>query len=316
MSFFTGTADKGDGIARLVITSHKKLDCTDDAGYTFEVQMNPEAVSYEFGIEDPDGGGSSKGGSKMSGTPGSSGGPPAVFSGFQNMDMDFVFHADATGIVPYKETMKDQFFMDDKKTPSIRNHLNLLQNTVYGYEPEIHGPPYLKMVWGNIFPDTSNDNKEKKVAVFKGTLKKCKIDILLFSLKGEPVKAKITLSIKSEIAPEARPLGKSPDITHYVDISQGDKMTMHCERIYGRYDSKICSAVAEYNDMIDWNLKPKSKMVFPSIHLLDKEYLDHYEEMEVKPVNDQSEYEQMVELIGEKKAKQHFKAFPFKTGEA
>lgn len=313
MSFFSGS---DDGIARLVITSHKKLDCTDAESSTFEVQMNPENVEYSFGIKDPDGGSDSKenaGG--LTGTPGSSGGPPAVFQGYNKIVLDFKFYADATGIVPIKEAMKEQFYISDS-TPSIRKHLDLLQNTVYGFEPEIHGPPYLKLVWGNIFPDTSNDNKEKKTAVFKATLESCTVKIVLFSLKGEPVKAEINLKLKSEIAPEARPMGNSPDITHHIDINHGDKMTMHCEQIYGRYDSKICSAVAEYNNLIDWNLKPKAKMVFPSIHLLNQEYLDHYEEMEIKPVNEESEYEQMVELIGEKKTKQHFKAFPFKTGEA
>ena len=314
MSFFSGS---DDGIARLVITSHKKLDCTDAESSTFEVQMNPENVEYSFGIKDPDGSSSDKdkAGSGLTGTPGSSGGPPAVFQGYNKIVLDFKFYADATGIVPIKEAMKEQFYIGDS-TPSIRKHLDLLQNTVYGFEPEIHGPPYLKLVWGNIFPDTSNDNKEKKTAVFKATLESCTVKIVLFSLKGEPVKAEINLKLKSEIAPEARPMGNSPDITHHIDINHGDKMTMHCEQIYGRYDSKICSAVAEYNNLIDWNLKPKAKMVFPSIHLLNQEYLDHYEEMEIKPVNEQSEYEQMVELIGEKKAKQHFKAFPFKTGEA
>jgi hypothetical protein len=315
MGFFSGS---DDGIARLVITSHKKLDCTDAEGFKFEVQVNPKELAYEFKINAPNGGdgNSGKSGKSMTGAPASSGPPPSVFTGYQNMDLNFEFHADATGIVPVKDGMKEQFFLDDGKTPSIRKHLDLLQNTVYGYEPEIHGPPYLKLVWGNVFPDSDTSNKEEKVSVFKATLISCKVTIKLFALTGEPVKAVINLNLKSEMDPEARPLGNSPDITHHVDISYGDKMTMHCEKIYGRYDSKICSAVAEYNNLIDWNLKPKSQMVFPSIHLLNQDYLDHYEEIEIKPVNEESEYEQMVELIGEKKTKQHFKAFPFKTGEA
>ena len=313
MGFFSGSDDT---LLRLVITSHKKVDCTDDAAYKFEVQTNPENVEYSFGVKDPSsGGGGGKVASSLDSTPGSSGGPPAVFQGYNKMGLDFKFYADATGIVPIKKEMKSQF-LKGETTPSIREHLVLLQNTVYGYEPEIHGPPYLKLVWGNIFPSTSNANDEKQPAVFKATLESCTVKIVLFSLLGEPVKAEINLKLKSELAPEARPLGKSPDITHLVDISHGDKMTMHCERIYGRYDSKICSAVAEYNGLIDWDLKAKAKMVFPSIHLLNQDYLDHYEEMEIKPVNDASEYEQMVELIGEKKTKQHYKAFPFKTGEA
>ena len=310
-----------DGIARLVITSHQKVDCTDKEASTFKVQMNPENVEYSFGIKAPEGSTDSNNSTVDMASPGSSGGPPAVFAGYNKMVLDFKFHADATGIVPVETDMEEQFYIggagtNQAKVPSIRKHLSLLQNTVYGFDPEIHGPPYLKLVWGNVFPSTTNDNNETKPAVFKATLESCTVKIVLFSLKGEPVKAEINLKLKSEIAPEARPMGNSPDITHHIDINHGDKMTMHCLQIYGRYDSKICSAVAEYNNLIDWNLKPMSKMVFPSIHLLNQDYLDHYEEMEIKPVNEESEYEQMVELIGTKKTKQHYKTFPYQAGEA
>lgn len=306
-----GGSDRG--IERLTITSHKTIDCTDKEMSTFIVQVNPENLEYSFKIESV---GSSKNedkGSEFTATPAASA-PPSAFKGYSKMVLDFKFYADATGIVPIPKDMKKQFL--DGKTPSIRGHLDLLQNTVYGYEPEIHGPPYLKLVWGKIFPDTGNSNGEKKPAVFKGTLNECKVSLKLFSLKGEPIKAEINLNIESEVAPEARPLGKSPDLTHYIDISHGDKMTMHCERIYGRHDSKICSAVAAYNNLIDWNLPEGTKMIFPSIHMLEDKYLGDYEEIEVKHVHEESAYQQMVELIGEKKAKQYYKTFPNKRFEA
>ena len=263
-------------------------------------------MSYEFGIDSVSSSG--EGGEEtMVGATGSSA-PPTGFKGYNKMDLEFKFWADATGIVPIPDGMKDQFEQGGK--PSIRGHLDLLQNTVYGFNPEIHGPPYIKIIWGNIPPDTANDDKEKKTAIWKGTLKSCKVDLKLFSLSGEPVKAEITLSIDSEVAAEARPLGNSPDITHHIDVGYGDKMSMLCEQIYGRFDSKICSAVAEYNNLIDWDLKQGTQMVFPSIHLLNEKYLDNFEEVEIKHVHEETKYEQMVDLIGEKKAKQYFKLFP------
>jgi hypothetical protein len=111
------------------------------------------------------------------------------------------------------------------------------------------------------------------------------------------------------ISADARPMGNSPDITHHVDIGYGDKMTMHCDEIYGRFDSKICAAVAEYNNMIDWDLKQGTNMIFPSIHILNERYLDNYEDVEIKSVQDENEYEQMLDLIGEKKTKQYYKIF-------
>ncbi|BDS13992.1 CIS tube protein [Aureispira anguillae] len=305
-----------DGIARLTITAHKTVDCTDTEISTFKVQVNPQDLKYSFKIESVGGKDENSNNQQLgTATPGASA-PPSAFKGYSKMELEFKFYADATGIVPIDDKMKDQFLLPDKKTPSIRGHLDLLQNTVYGYEPEIHGPPYLKMVWGNIFPDTGNSNGEKKPAVFKGTLNSCDVHLQLFSLKGEPVKAEITLKIESEIAPEARPLGKSPDLTHYIDITHGDKMTMYCERIYGRHDSKICSAVAEYNNMIDWDLKEGTKMIFPSIHMLNDKYLGDYEDIKVGHVHEESEYQQMEELIGTKKTKQYYKNFPSKVYEA
>ena len=305
------------GIERLTITSHKLLDCSDSPLSTFTCQVNPEGLSYEFGVEDV-----GTGGGKENGEMGSPGGsaPPEGFKMYNKMDLKFEFWADATGILPIPDDLKSYFEADGGgggfslgsllgggAPPSIRKYLNLLQTTVYGYEPEIHGPPFLKFVWGNIFPDTSNKKGEDNPAVYKGTLKSCKVDIKLFSLKGEPVKAKITLDTKSAIAPEQRPLGNSPDLTHYYDITHGEKMTTYCNRIYGRYDSKICAAVAEYNGMVDWELPAGKKMTFPSIHLLEANYLDKYEDAEMKFVKDESDDEFMRDLIGSRRTEQFYK---------
>jgi phage tail protein X len=243
------------------------------------------------------------------------GAPADGFKGYNKMTMDFVFYADATGILPIKEEMKKEFQKDDGK-PSIRKHLSKLQSVVYGYVPEIHGPPYLKLVWGDIFPDTTNMTGDGHAPIFKGILKECKIEINLFSLSGEPVKAKINLSITSTIAPEARPLGNSPDLTHVYEITDGDKMTTFCNQIYGRHDSKICSAVAEYNNLIDWNLEGGSKITFPSIHMLNEKYLNDYEEVKVRSVLEKSEEERMRNLIGDKRAKQYYKMFPNKRNKS
>ena len=309
-------------IERLIITAHKKIDCSDSASAktTFQVQVNPEKLEYEFAVQTV----GSEGGKGSSGlnTTGASA-PVSGFKGYNKMIMRFDFHADATGILPIDKKIREQFLIKDsgddnaeKNTPSIRPHLDLLQNVVYGYEAELHSPPYLKLVWGNIFPDSSTDNKEKKSAVFKGMLKSCRVELLLFSLKGEPVKAKITLEIESAMDPDARPLGNSPDITHNIAINYGDRMTTHCNEIYGRFDAKICSAVAQYNNMIDWDLQPMvgKKLIFPSIHLLNEMYIEDWEQLEAKEKeqtagNVETHYDYMVDLIGEKKAKQYFKTF-------
>jgi hypothetical protein len=276
--------------------------------YTFNVQVNPQELEYEFGYNEV---GQEKGGKEISLAASGSSGPVDGFTGYNKMNLDFKFYADATGILPIDDGMKDEFLIGTQ--PSIRKHLAKLQNTVYGYNEEIHGPPYLKLVWGQVFPSSSTKDGESNPAVFKATLKECNIKITLFSLSGEPVKAEITLKLKSQMAPEERPLGKSPDLTHYYDIIEGEKMTTYCNKIYGRSDSKICSAVAEYNNMIDWKLKGGTKMVFPSIHMLEEKYLEDYEEVEIISLDQETEEDQMIALIGEKRAQQYYKNFPNKN---
>jgi len=307
-----------NGIERLTITSHKMIDCSDSEIESFVLQVNPENLTYEFGISTNGGGENGEaetGGFGGGETAAGASAPPPGFKGYNRMTLEFKFYADATGIVPIGEDISDYF---EEDPPSIRPYLDLLQNTVYGYEPESHGPPYLKLVWGYVFPDTGNDNKEKKPAVFKGQLEKCTVKILLFSLKGEPVKAEIDLQIKSIVAPDARPLGNSPDVTHNVPIGYGDKMTTICNEIYGRFDSKICSAVAAYNGLVNWDLQDKvgKQLVFPSIHLLNEEYIEEWDQLEQQQKEKEAEavythFDHMASLIGEKKAKQYFKTFDF-----
>lgn len=308
-SFLSGS---DSGIERLTITSHKLRDCTDGPDpkdpkdkHTFKVQVNPETLQYSFGYHGVGQKKDNPNNSNLSSPGGSS--SVAGFTAYNEMKMRFEFHADATGILPIDEKMKDQFLKDKK--PSIRNHLNKLQSVVYGYDEEIHGPRYLKLVWGKVFPNSNTKKGENNPAVYKAMLEKCTIDISLFSLSGEPVKAKITLDLISQMAPEERPLGKSPDLTHYFEITQGDKITTYCNNIYGRFDSKICTAIAEYNNMVDWELKGGTKVIFPSIHMLEDKYLEDYEEVEVLSILEESEEQQMKDLIGEKRAEQYYKVF-------
>ncbi len=300
---------------RLVICSHEMVDCSDkvdittNSDKTFHVQMNPKEVKYEFGVRDAKKESDSDTSKGIQGATGMSA-PPTGFDGYSETNMVFNFQADATGIIPIPDKIKGEFSKGGK--PSIRPHLEKLQDVVYAYKAESHGPPYLSLTWGKVFP--ASNTGETSSAVFKATLEKCEVKILLFSLSGEPVRADITLTLKSLVAPDARPLGNSPDITHNVDIQYGAKMTTICKGIYGRYDSKICAAIADYNGLVNCDLQTHAgkKLVFPSIHLLDDEYLEEWDKLEkdqkkAEKGKVKTHYERKVELIGQKRADQYFK---------
>lgn len=320
MAGLFGGSDSGQ--ERLTIESYKKIDLTGGAENTFIAQTNPQQIEYTFAI-DSGGGEEGSGGSKNGMTTSSAGrgatgksAAPPIFKGYTQMSLDFLIKADATGILPVPKGM-EKYFGTDKK-PTIKPYLDLLQNTVYTFQKDSHGPPYLKLIWGNVFPDTSNQDQEKKPAIYKGQIESYKVTIKLFSLTGEPIKADINLKIKSLIAPDAKPLGNSPDLTHNITIGHSDKMTTHCQRIYGRHDTKICAAIAEYNSLPDWNLQRLAgqQMIFPSIHLLEKEYLHSYEYAKTESFFDKTEEQQIEQLVGRRKAKQYFKLFPNKKFES
>lgn len=292
------------GLERLKITAHRFMDCSDKEISTFVAQVNPEKLDYSFGLETV-GSNKSNSDTDISGGAGQSARPEG-FKAYNKIDLAFDLHADATGILPVPPGL-DDWFLNDKGQPSIRYYLNKLQHTVYGYEPEIHGPPYLKLVWGKVFPDTSNKRGERNPPLYKGMLKQCDVSIKLFSFEGEPIKATIKLTLKSMVDPLMRPLGASPDLTHYYNISEGDKMTNYCERIYGRYDTNICAAVAAYNGLVDWELKSGQKIMFPSIHMLEENYLPKYERVRPKSILQMDRRQRMEQLVGKKRAAQYFK---------
>ncbi len=307
-------------LVRMKIMSHESVDCTDPAKNTFVVQTNPEKVKYSYGVREASKKDSTgKGDTGMtqdtaSGAPS----PPSAFEGYMDQEMTFDFYADATGLIPVKD---DVVGITVGTKPSIRDHLNLLQKTVYSFQSETHGAPYLSLEWGKVFPG-SNPGDEKG-AIYKCTLTKCDIEVLLFSLEGEPIRAKITLAVKSLIAAKARPPMNSPDITHNVQINYGDKMTTICKKIYGRYDSKICAAIATYNNLVDWDLSrvEGKQLVFPSIHLLNQDYLEDWDKLEKEQKKEAAahivtHYEFKENLIGKARATQYFKTFGYDPNEA
>ncbi len=299
-----------DGQMMVTIESHKTITLDAQIGDTFTMQTTPEKLNYSLNVD-----WNSGDGGEASGASGESA-PIPTFNAYKKITLEFVFHADATGLVKFPEGHEDDFGSDDE--PTIKAYLDKLYNVVYGYNPASHGPPYLKVIWGENLPDSTNSDEETATGVFACHLEECGVEITHFSLKGHPIKAKITLKLTSLVPPDGRPTGESPDLTHHIPIKHGDKMTRICNEIYGRFDAKICAAVSQYNGIISWrSMQKDSVMSFPSIHMLNELYLDEWTEMEKKAEEgpSQTHYEHMCELIGQQKADQYFRTFEFDKNE-
>ncbi|MCP4438526.1 MAG: LysM peptidoglycan-binding domain-containing protein [Aureispira sp.] len=254
------------GLTMLSITGYKAIDFSDELG-TLEAQMNPQKFGMKYSItwggtgsastnqgQGSNGGGGAQGESSM----------PPTFSGYQEASMDELeLIADATGIVPISDGLASFITTDP---PSIVGYIEELKRITYDWVGDTHGPPYIKIMWGEIIPSEHNDSSAATSGVFKGVLESLEVDYELFSLKGIPVRAKIKLKLKAVIDPAARATttNSSPDLTHFIDIKYGDNLSKICKDIYG--SPEFVTQIAKINNLPSiYALKPGMKLRFPPL---------------------------------------------------
>ena len=125
---------------------------------------------------------------------------------------------------------------------------------IVGYESSTHRPHYLLIEWGE------NLN-------MKATVKEYQIIYGRFNDKGEPTRAIIQtqfLEVISATAMLAEQSRQSPDVSHQIEIKEGDTIMSLCEEIYG--DSKYYIDVARINGLKSIrNLKQGSLLYFPPL---------------------------------------------------
>jgi hypothetical protein len=150
-------------------------------------------------------------------------------------------YAESTGL-PVKET---------KLTLSER--IEIFEDIV-GYESTTHRPHYLLLTWG----DTIN---------LKTTLKEYQIVYGRFSAKGVPTRATIqaqfleVVSTSSMLSQQSR---QSPDVSHQIEIKDGDNIINLCEKIYG--NSKYYIEIAKINGLKSIrNVKIGDILFFPPL---------------------------------------------------
>lgn len=155
----------------------------------------------------------------------------------QSLSFDFVL--DSTGPIPgvkdVAQTIKD------------------FRNVVYDYHGAIHGPYYLKILWGKL--------------AFKCMLEKLNVSYLLFSPAGNPLRAKLSVSFKQHETTQdlARKADKkSADLTHAQTVVQGDSLPLISEQVYDRPDLYI--NIARANDLNDiMLLEPGLQLRLPPV---------------------------------------------------
>lgn len=193
------------------------------------VMINPESLKWDREImyneqQAPDSGGSSK---KYKYTPG------------YKLSFDIII--DGTGVV-------------DSSRTNCMKEIKALQNVVYTYKGKTHRPNFVVIHWGGDI-------------TFHGVLTNFDTNYTLFKPNGSPLRAKISLKFSSYTDPvklakeEAK---KSPDMTHLVEVVDGDTLPSLCENVWT--DPLQYVNVAEFNGLNKFRkLKSGTKLVFPPL---------------------------------------------------
>ena len=91
------------------------------------------------------------------------------------------------------------------------------------------------------------------------------VEYTLFDSDGYPIRAVVTADF-IQYVDLGQKLAKlnSPDMSHLVEVKEGDNLPLMCENIYG--DSSFYLQVASANDIIDFrNLIPGQQIFFPRL---------------------------------------------------
>lgn len=212
--------------------SEKKINASDP---TFTVPINPESFTKNYAIALD----------KRSGQGNQGTDPRYKRTEAEELRLEFIL--DGT------QTMEGYGGADTTlQTMPVHDQIKKFLDSVYRKVGEIHRPKFLLLIWGSEIR-------------FRCVLSNLDINHTLFNDRGEPLRAKLTvtfLNYKAREAREAEERNRSPDLTHYRKVRQGDRLDVMTFRIYN--DSKYFLQVARTNALSHIrNIQPNLNLYFP-----------------------------------------------------
>lgn len=167
------------------------------------------------------------------------------FSAIEPEKLSFDLVLDGTGAVPPADKAAEG--------KTVKAHLQDLLKVVYKYDGNRHEPSRVRLLWGSF--------------IFYGRLESMSTQYTLFKPNGEPLRAKLSLGFVRFLSKNEEVLvsnRSSPDLSHQVEVRQGDTLPLLCERIYG--DPRYYLAVARFNRLADFRrLQPGARLHFPPL---------------------------------------------------
>lgn len=197
----------------------------------FSTLMNPEKYTYHYKIEKDE--------TQASGT--STVSPKFNKKLPENLELDFVF--DRSGVINGYQSSDDGIIDDIEKFKKV----------ILDYNGDEHKPNYLIISWGTL--------------LFKGALTEMDVEFKLFRPDGTPIRAVAKAKFQGFVEDNLRAAkenNKSPDLTHYRTVKEGDTLPLMAYQIYG--DARYYLQVARANNIINFRkLKTGQKIFFPPL---------------------------------------------------
>ena len=151
---------------------------------------------------------------------------------------------DVTGAVPY--TLSALY-------KSLNEVIEHLEKVTYKVDGDAHEPPVILLEWGDFSEKVRLDSMDVKYT--------------LFAENGDPLRAEVSLTLSEYRTPQeiaAEQKTASPDMTHLVEVKDGDTLPLMCNRIYK--DCSYYREVAEINGLDDFrHLVPGTFLYFPPL---------------------------------------------------
>jgi hypothetical protein len=204
-----------------------------DTSATFTAMVNPSEVTHEHSIS-----------YNTRPTLGQIG-TDAKFSAINPDKLRFSIVLDGTGVVPPPTP--------GGTTQDVKTLLANLNTVVYTYVSDKHEPSHVRVLWGTL--------------IFFGRMDAMTTKYTLFKPSGEPLRAKIDMSLVGTMSKKESELvsnRSSPDLSHSVLVVAGDTLPLLCHRIYS--DSSYYPEVARFNKLSDFRrLAPGLRLHFPPL---------------------------------------------------
>jgi nucleoid-associated protein YgaU len=229
-------------ITRCEVTQDGQTNPSSSQDDIFEALLNPASYTQQLSIAyskeaDPD---AQCGNQKPQGQ-------MAVESRFASINAEkvsFELVLDGTGVVK----------KDDSSVPDVKAEIETLKDIVYRYVGDKHEPSVVKLSWGELHP-------------FYGRMESMSVDFTLFKPSGLPLRARVKLSFVSfmtQVEAALRANRSSPDLSHLVEVRDGDTLPLLCQRIYN--DCSRYLEVARENKLANFRrLEPGTWLRFPPL---------------------------------------------------